>query len=222
MRPVFFPTEAAIVRIALGFEPTSQDRGLDLWSLDIPEGAVRLLPDESDNRDLQAAAGNALARMVFAGFEDQLPEFVWSTGGVVFTSRPDLGRKRFDPQRLFQINWATSGPGFTWPEVYYLCWLPVFERWVVVSARDSPDVDGYCDRLVGHFSDCEELAVEAAHVIEQYWLCLLADQQARFEEVTEFNPLIDAHAIADRVWEDCDDEEDQDADEEEDWEVCDE
>jgi hypothetical protein len=222
MRPVFFPTEAAIVRIALGFEPTSQDRGFDLWSADIPEGAVRLLPDESDNRDLQAAAGNALARMVFSGFEDQLPEFVWSRDGVIFTSRPERGRKRFDPQRLFQINWATSGPGFTWPEVYYLCWLPVLERWVVVSARDSPDVDGYCDRLVGHFSGCEELAVETGHVIEQYWLCLQADQQARFEEVTEFSPLVDAHAIADRVWEDCEDEEDQDADEEEDWEVCDE
>ena len=217
MRPVFFPTEAAIVRIALGLEPTSQDRGLDLWSADFPEGTVRLLPDESDHRDLEASAGNALARMIFSGFEDQLPEFVWSRDGVVFTSRPELGRKRFEPQRLFQINWATSGPGFSWPEVYYLCWLPMFERWVVVSARDSPDVDGYCDRLVGHFSECDEPADEVSLVIERYWLSLKADQQARFEEVTEFCALVDAHSIADRVWEECED----DLDEDEDCEDCD-
>ena len=219
MRPVFFPTEAAIVRIALGLEPTPQDHGLDLWSADVPRGAVRLLPDESDHRDLEAAAGNALARMIFSGYEDQLPTFVWSRAGIVFTTRPERGQKRFDPQQLFCINWATSGPGFSWPEAYYLCWMPVFERWVLVSARDSPEVDGYCDRLVGHFGDCDDPMGEAEQVIEQHWLSLNAFEQPRFEELIDCASLIDANAIADRVWEECGgDEEDQ----EEDWEECDE
>jgi hypothetical protein len=221
MRPVFFPTEAAIVRIALGLKPTPQDHGLDLWSADVPKGAVHLLPSESDDRDLEAAAGNALARMIFSGFEDQLPTFVWSRAGIVFTTRPGREQKRFDPQRLFCINWATSGPGFSWPEAYYLCWMPVFERWVLVSARDSPEVDGYCDRLVGHFVDCDEPMGEAEQVIEQHWLSLQAFEQQRFEELMDCGTAIDANAIADRVWEEYEDDADEE-DQEEDWEECDE
>jgi hypothetical protein len=37
-------------------------------------------------------------------------------------------RLNFNPQLLFSINWATSGPGFEWPEAYYVTYVPGLEK----------------------------------------------------------------------------------------------
>lgn len=55
----------------------------------------------------------------------------------------------FHPQHLFTLNWADSGPGFSWPEAYFLVWLPVFERYVVTASQDSPDCYGFEDIAIG-------------------------------------------------------------------------
>ena len=123
MRPVFHPIEAAIVRIAFGDD--SEDLGLDLWRP--VQGAVSLRPDESGRQNLQGAASNALARMILSGYEDTLPAYLWSAGGVVHSTRPDVGLKRFKTELLLGIDWASSGPGASWPEMYHLGWLPVFD-----------------------------------------------------------------------------------------------
>ncbi len=121
----------------------------------------------------------------------------------MFSSRPEVGQKRFKPELLCGINWASSGPGLSWPEVYHLAWLPVFGRWVVVASRDTDEVDGYCDRVLGHFADCDEPATHAANVIEQYWSGLRDYDQERFEEVTDTGAISDVDEIADRVWAEC-------------------
>jgi len=60
-------------------------------------------------------------------------------------SKKVAGAVRF----LFRINWADSGPGFSWPADYHLVWLPGFERWVLTYSADSPDAMGYCDFALG-------------------------------------------------------------------------
>ena len=200
MRPVFHPIEAAIVRIALGLPEAPEDHQLDLWRP--ARGVVGLHPDQSDVQNLNRAANNALARLILSGYEDTLPAYLWSAGGVVHSTRPDVGRKRFKTDLLFGINWACSGPGVSWPEIYHLGWLPVFDRWVVVASRDTDEVDGYCDRVLGHFADCDEPVREAAKVIERYWSSLLEYEQERFEEVMDTGLISAVDEIADRVWDD--------------------
>jgi hypothetical protein len=48
--------------------------------------------------------------------------------GEFVTNRSRHGRHkdarlRFNPKLLFSINWATSGPGFEWPEAYYVTYV---------------------------------------------------------------------------------------------------
>ena len=50
---------------------------------------------------------------------------------------------------LFEINWADSAPGFSWPADYHLVWLPGFDRWILSYSADSPDAMGYCDFALG-------------------------------------------------------------------------
>ena len=46
-------------------------------------------------------------------------------------------RLRFNPKLLFSINWATSGPGFEWPEAYYVTYIPGLEKYVFTASRDG-------------------------------------------------------------------------------------
>jgi hypothetical protein len=196
MRPVFHPIEAAIVRIAFGDD--CEDHGLDLWRP--VQGVVSLRPDESGRQNLKGAASNALARMILSGYEDTLPAYLWSAGGVVHSTRPDVGLKRFKTELLLGIDWASSGPGASWPEMYHLGWLPVFDRWVVVASRDTDEIEGYCDRVLGHFADCGEPVSEAANIIRDYWAGLFEFEQERFEDITAVGEIVDVDELADSVW----------------------
>jgi len=80
--------------------------------------------------------------------------------GVVLTrpivknrrSKKVTGAVRF----LFQINWADTAPGFSWPADYHLIWLPGFDRWVLTYSADSPDAMGYCDIALGWIGPDDE------------------------------------------------------------------
>lgn len=61
------------------------------------------------------------------------------------------------PQYLFTLNWADSGPGFSWPGAYYTTWVPSYERFVVTYSADSPEVWGYADIAIGQFGVKEAL-----------------------------------------------------------------
>lgn len=97
---------------------------------------------------------NAVARLCLTRVQDQLP--VWAgvnnDGEFVVArsyTRSEVAMVNFHPQHLFTVNWADSGPGFSWPEAYFLVWLPVFERYVVTASQDSPDCYGFEDIAIG-------------------------------------------------------------------------
>jgi hypothetical protein len=113
------------------------------------------------------ALENAVARLVLEGIQDRLPQ--WATrdkeGNVKFGRSvvPKTNRKlSFAPQCLFGINWANSGPGFSWPEEYYLAYVPLYDRFVVTASQDSPDVYGYTDIAIGHFEGVISDVISAA------------------------------------------------------------
>jgi len=54
---------------------------------------------------------------------------------------PDA-RLPFNPQLLFGINWATSGPGFEWPEDYRVTYIPGLEKYIFTASRDVVSIGG--------------------------------------------------------------------------------
>ena len=42
------------------------------------------------------------------------------------------------PQYLLTINWADSGPGFSWPVAYHVTWVPIYDEYSTLSY----DADG--------------------------------------------------------------------------------
>ena len=117
---------------------------------------------------------NAVARLCLARIQDCLPAWagVNSDGEFVVArnySRAEVAMVNFHPQHLFTINWADSGPGFSWPEAYYLVWLPVFERYVVTASQDSPDCYGFEDIAIGwQFFDEDRVGL-AREIIQANW-----------------------------------------------------
>jgi hypothetical protein len=73
------------------------------------------------------------------------------------------------PRHLLTINWADSGPGFSWPVAYYVTWVPIYDVFVVTASADSPDAFGYCDFAIGHFPNTKEFVAEAAQRIKADW-----------------------------------------------------
>lgn len=133
-------------------------------------GPIRLLPgDTADGYSLS----NAVARLALAGIEARLPQWALVTEGrVLFAREPNPRRAAavsLLPRFLLQINWADSGPGYSWPETYHCTWLPGFARWVVTASQDSPEAHGYTDEAIGHFGPARTVREGAARVILNWW-----------------------------------------------------
>ena len=70
------------------------------------------------------------------------------------------------PQYLLTINWADSGPGFSWPVAYHVTWVPIYNEYVVTQSADSPDAFWYCDFAIGHFPKTDDFVTTAANEIK--------------------------------------------------------
>jgi hypothetical protein len=73
------------------------------------------------------------------------------------------------PKFLTMINWADSGPGFSWPVAYHVTWVPIYNEYVVTQSSDSPDAFGYCDFAIGHFPKTDDFVSAAAAEIRDDW-----------------------------------------------------
>src|SRR4029434_934847 len=89
-------------------------------------------------------------------------------------------RSRFRPVHLFTINWADSGPGFSWPCAYYITPVKAHEAAIITASADCPDAYGWCDIAVGHFSlDCETFAA-VEQILTDNWDFLRGMGQRRW------------------------------------------
>jgi len=107
------------------------------------------------------------------------------------------------PRFLFHINWADSGPGYSWPDSYLCAWLPGFERWVVTASQDNPEAHGYTEEAIGQFGAARTVRDGAARVILNWWRWQVATwQQWRWAYLfgTGEVDAATATAWADRVW----------------------
>src|SRR5262249_33352254 len=150
-----------------------------------------------------------VAQILLHQVQDSLPQWaaVRSDGELLLNRKRHRRHKNgllpFHPQRLFSINWATSGPGYEWPEEYHVTYLPGFEKYVFTASRDGDDAFGCADHAIGVAERDADIHAAARRIITAYWHTQ-ADRwdQARWEYA--FNEgLIDgqtAVAWADEVW----------------------
>ena len=123
----------------------------------------------------------AVAAIVLERIQDTLPQ--WASvklreneneEAVITLAREVKARRarrtvELVPQYLLTINWADSGPGFSWPVAYHVTWVPIYDEYVVTQSADSPDAFGYCDFAIGHFPKTDDFVTAAAKEIKKNW-----------------------------------------------------
>ena len=121
----------------------------------------------------------AVAAIVLERIQDTLPQ--WAsfrrrdneneedviTLGRNVKARQALRTVELVPQYLLTINWADSGPGFSWPVAYHVTWVPIYNEYVVTQSADSPDAFGYCDFAIGRFPKTDDFVTAAAKEIKE-------------------------------------------------------
>jgi hypothetical protein len=118
----------------------------------------------------------AVAQILLNGLQGRLPQWgtVSSDGGVIlgrhaFQRALEGPQARLEPELVCCINWADSGPGYSWPEAYHVTYIPGFEKYIVTASRDSTDSWGCTDQAIG-FCDAGCALEDAAHdIITGYW-----------------------------------------------------
>jgi hypothetical protein len=122
------------------------------------------------------AIDNAVARIALAPVRKNLPTWGGLGKDGAFHSRqsenesilPERGY-RSDPVHVLSINWASSGPSYSWPLKYYISWIPYYERYVVTVSYDSPEVEGYLDLAIGDLSEGASVEKDLKSVIVRHW-----------------------------------------------------
>lgn len=118
----------------------------------------------------------AVAQVLLEADQDLLPQ--WSCtdddgevrfGRQAFARAEPPGRLRIAGELVCCINWADSGPGFSWPESYHLFRVPGFDRYVVTASRDSSDGMGCSDNAIGHRAADVPPLEAARELIVAWW-----------------------------------------------------
>jgi hypothetical protein len=151
----------------------------------------------------------AVAQILLHDVQDSLPQWAAiTTDGDLVTNRRRHGRHkdarlRFNPKLLFSINWATSGPGYEWPEAYYVTYVPGLEKYVFTASRDGADAFGCEDHAIGVADKDDDVAEAARKVLTLYWRVQADGWDQRRWESCIGEGLVDdwaANAWADDVW----------------------
>lgn len=139
------------------------------------EHGIVCRPGRGDRSQYEAII-NAVARISLAPIRSSLPVWGGYSNGEVFHTRQKensgvlpLRSFRSDPVLVLSINWADSGPGFSWPVYYYISWIPYYERYVVTASYDSDDVEGYLDVAIGDLPEGVEIEGDLKEVIINHW-----------------------------------------------------
>lgn len=117
-----------------------------------------------------------MARIALAPIRSSLPTWGSYGNGKVFHTRQEeiqgeLPKRGFrsDPVLVLSINWADSGPGYSWPVRYYISWVPYYDRYVVTASYDSNDVEGYLDITIGDLPEGAEIECDLKSLIINHW-----------------------------------------------------
>lgn len=176
MEEIFQPQERAILCDYFGIERPEELRAVDVIAAaatdEDPSHPVLVEPDAEGKLSSYGTA-NAVARLLLSRIQSRLPQWGVTRNGEVVLSRQHRRAKTRQvdplPQFLFEINWADSGPGFSWPESYHVAYVPGFERFVVTASFDGTDLWGYTDLAIGWFPEGTDRIEGAKRVVLDWW-----------------------------------------------------
>ena len=165
-------------------------------------------PDPGDAPDPQPGPlQGAVARIVLNTATD-LPQWAISEGdGEIYFGRPlkkpgDRPARILFPAPIARINWATSGPGISWPEKYYITRIAHYRRWVVTASSDTSETTGFVDWAIHHAPDNLPAKEVAREALLRCWRCNAALNQSPFESIEQSGLLKSAEIaeIARLAW----------------------
>lgn len=174
---IFHPQEEALLLDFFGMQRPAELRDLEVHASEHVDDDAKtpvLVEPNADGEHSELGLANAVARLALSRVQDRLPQWgVVDADGNVELAREHRASKARQvdllPQFLFNINWADSGPGFSWPESYHAAFVPGFGRYVVTASADGTDAYGYADIAIGWFEDEETLLEGSKRVILKWW-----------------------------------------------------
>jgi hypothetical protein len=151
----------------------------------------------------------AVAQILLSSIQERLPNWfcVDSEGDLAVNRLPHHrlpeARLNFNPQHVCTINWADSGPGYSWPEAYYITYLPSFNCHVVTASQDGEDAYGCSDHAIGFIKGASESVDAAKQIIINFWVGQRSSyDQQRWAYLFDEGLIDDAtaQAWADEAW----------------------
>ena len=174
----------------------------------IPIDPEAVDPDPGDSPDPRPIPlEGAVARIVLNTAAD-LPQWAISEGdGEIYFGRPlkkpgDRPARILLPAPIARINWATSGPGISWPEKYYITRIAHYRRWVVTASSDTSETTGFVDWAIHHAPDNLPAKEVAREALLRCWRGNAALNQSPFESIEQSGLLKSAEIaeIARLAW----------------------
>ena len=164
------------------------------------------IPSEiPDYRRIDAAVAQILLERV----QDDLPNWTALAGDRFVIARDIFDRRarrkiELWPHHLLTINWADSGPGFSWPVAYKATYVPLFDRTVVTASADCAELlGGVCDVAIGAFGSETPILEGSRRIIISDWTSQWRQHdQERWAYLfdTGIVSKAEADAWADEVW----------------------
>lgn len=199
----FLPEEHRIISEWLKVEPV-EEIPADLNS----ETALNNLGLDNDEVRIHSNTDYAVAAILLERVQGRLPQWASVREDAVTLGRQlrDKGAERvieMTPRHLFTLNWADSGPGFSWPEDYNVTFVPVYDVFIVTGSVDSTDIYGVTDFALGHFPKEEDLLAASGEIIFQEWKELATSYGQHRWAYLFGEGLMDtaaAQSLADRLW----------------------
>lgn len=181
IRTSYTPIERALLAAYLGYpDPAPHElEGIDITDPVDPDEwdesvqGIAPLPSLYDIPHLMLE--NAVARICLEPVTPALPQWASIRDGKATFARASRRRTALRshrprrPNYLFTINWADSGPGFSWPEKYFVARIPGYEVCIVTGSADSPDANGYCDFALGWYLGGVSDVDKAGESIRAWW-----------------------------------------------------
>lgn len=147
---------------------------INRWLSKLPSHAEPIDLIGSYDEDLLKDA-SFVAQLCLNQLQNRLPQWTAFNGGEYLEGRKgfshEVNSEAIHSLHLCEINWATSGPGFSWPENYYLHYLEGYDILILTVSQDSPDAYGYADLAVSAvpIPYPENISEAAKQLLSRWW-----------------------------------------------------
>lgn len=211
----FTPREHAILAEYLGLKSLCPKEATDPSLLhpvdpeqwDEAKHGVAILDCGDFNHSTPGPLHNAVARICLTTISN-LPFWASCDGnGQITYGRPPKDPSK-GPARILLteliggINWATSGPGISWPETYHITRIPYYDTWVITASTDTSETRGFTDWAVHHVAGTRPIHEAAKEGLLVTWSDSAQEDQGVFESIEQTGLLSagEIAAVAGLVW----------------------